>query len=146
MPDKFFLKNLIKGIRSKLLAKYFLVGGFNTVFGYFATVFLYYSLEHKFHIIIIGIIANVVCITVSFLTYKFLVFKSTDSWFYEYLRCYAVYGVSIILGLLGIWALVDVMGFPFWAAQAGLLIVSVSISFLGHKNFTFKNKKWNTKN
>lgn len=139
MPKKNTLLELIEAIRSKLLAKYFLVGGFNTIFGYLATVFLYYSLEHRFHIIIIGIIANVICITESFLTYKFLVFKSTDSWIYEYLRCYAVYGVSIALGLLGIWVLVDLMGVPFWLAQAGLLIVSVSVSFLGHKNFTFKN-------
>lgn len=140
MKDKHFFSRLFEAIRSKLLAKYFLVGGFNTVFGYLAIVFLYYSLEHKFHIVIIGIIANVICITESFLTYKFLVFKSTDSWFREYLRCYAVYGVSIVLGLFGIWFLVDVMGIRFWLAQAGLLVVSVLASFLGHKNFTFKRK------
>lgn len=139
MQDKNLHLKFLEVIRSKLLAKYFLVGGFNTVFGYLATVSLYYSLEHKFHIIIIGVIANVICITESFLTYKFLVFKSTDSWIYEYFRCYAVYGVSIVLGLLGIWVLVDLMSVPFWLAQAGLLIVSVTVSFFGHKNFTFKD-------
>jgi putative flippase GtrA len=127
-------------VRSQLLTKYFMVGVFNTAFGYLATILLYYSLEHNFHIVIILIIANVLSITVSFFTYKFFVFKSTNFWFFEYLRSYAVYGTSIIIGLVGVWALVDVMGVPFWLAQTGLLIVSVSVSFFGHKNFTFKEK------
>lgn len=146
MKDRSCFRKAINVIRTKLLAKYFIVGGFNTAFGYLTTVSLYYSLEHKYHIIIIGIIANIICITESFLTYKFLVFKSSDLWIYEYLRCYAVYGVSIVLGLLGIWTLVDLMGVPFWIAQAGLLIVSVSVSFLGHKNFTFKDNNGIKKN
>lgn len=125
---------------SKIFAKYFLVGGFNTLFGYLATIFLYYALEDRFHIILITLLANVICITESFLTYKFLIFNTGGKWFHEYLRCYAVYGTTIIVGVFGLWVLVDMMRIPFWLAQGGLVTVSVAISFFGHKNFTFKSK------
>lgn len=134
------VSSIKNAIHSKIFAKYFLVGGFNTVFGYLATIFLYYALEDHFHIILIALLSNVICITESFLTYKFLIFNSGGNWFHEYLRCYVVYGTTIIVGVLGLWVLVDMMHIPFWLAQGGLVTVSVAISFFGHKNFTFKGK------
>jgi putative flippase GtrA len=51
-----------------------------------------------------------------------------------------VYGVTIVLGVIGLWLLVNIMNIPFWIAQGGLVVVSVMGSFLGHRNFTFKGK------
>ena len=137
---KVTVSSLREAIYSKIFVKYFLVGGFNTVFGYLATVSLYYALEDRFHIILIGLLANVICITESFLMYKFLIFNSHGNWLHEYLRCYLVYGVTIALGVTGLWLLVNIMHIPFWMAQGGLVAVSVTVSFLGHRNFTFKSK------
>lgn len=123
--------------RNKLL-RYLLVGGGNTAFGYLATVGLYYSLSHRLHIVIIGIIANVVCITEAFITYKLFVFNSRAGWLHEYLRCYVVYGGSALIGIAGLWLLVNIAGIPFWLAQGGLMIISVLVSFVGHDKFTFK--------
>jgi putative flippase GtrA len=135
------VSSLKQAIYSKIFAKYFLVGGFNTVFGYLATVTLYYSLEGLVHIILICLLANVICITESFLMYKFLIFNSRGNWLHEYLRCYMVYGVAIVLGVIGLWLLVKLMHFPFWIAQGGLVAVSVMVSFLGHRNFTFRSNR-----
>lgn len=123
--------------RMKML-RYVLVGGLNTAFGYFVTVGLYYTLKAHLHIVVIGVIANVVCITESFLTYKLFVFRSGASWWREYLRCYVVYGGSALIGIAGLWLLVDVVGIPFWLAQGLLMVVSVVISYAGHDRFTFK--------
>jgi putative flippase GtrA len=134
------LKSAFTGDREtrKKMLRYLIVGGFNTVFGYFVTVGLYYTLRSHLHIVVIGVIANVVCITVSFMTYKLLVFNSSGSWWREYLRCYIVYGGSALVGIAGLWLLVDVLGVPFWLAQGLLMVISVVISFAGHDRFTFK--------
>lgn len=134
------LKSVFSGDREtrKKMLRYLIVGGLNTAFGYFATVGLYYALRSQLHIVVIGVIANVVCITVSFMTYKLFVFSSRGSWWYEYLRCYVVYGGSALIGIAGLWLLVNVLGIPFWIAQGLLMVISVVISFAGHDRFTFK--------
>ena len=134
------LKSAFTGDREtrKKMLRYLIVGGFNTVFGYFVTVGLYYTLRSHLHIVVIGVIANVVCITVSFMTYKLFVFNSSGSWWREYLRCYIVYGGSALVGIAGLWLFVNVLGVPFWLAQGLLMVISVVISFAGHDRFTFK--------
>jgi putative flippase GtrA len=123
--------------RNKML-RYLFIGGFNTAFGYGATVGLYYLLRPHLHIVVIGLIANVVCITESFITYKLFVFRSPEHWLREYLRCYVVYGTSALIGIAGLWLLVNVIGIPFWLAQGLLMVISVAISYAGHDRFTFK--------
>jgi putative flippase GtrA len=120
------------------LNRYLVVGGFNTAFGYGVSVALYYALFHQIHIVILGILANIICITEAFILYKLLVFKSSGSWWHEYLRSYVVYGTSAAIGVAGLWMLVDGLDVPFWLAQGGLMFVSVAISFAGHRRFTFK--------
>ncbi|WP_059284758.1 GtrA family protein [Aquitalea magnusonii] len=128
-----------KGISTEELLRYVLVGGGNTIFAYVFTVVVYYLFQQKFHIVLIVIFTNIVCITVSFFTNKFLVFRSKSHWFLEYLRCYVVYGGSTVLGIAGLWLLVSQIGIPFWIAQAGLMVISVVFSYVGHRKFTFKS-------
>lgn len=123
--------------RNKML-RYLFVGGANTAFGYFATVGLYYALRSHLHIVVIGVIANVICITEAFVTYKLFVFNSRSGWVREYLRCYVVYGTSAVIGIAGLWLLVNVLGVPFWLAQGLLIVISVAISYTGHDRFTFR--------
>jgi putative flippase GtrA len=118
--------------------RYLLVGGFNTAFGYIATVVIYYMMRSHLHIILIGVIANIICITVSFFMYKLFVFNSHNSWLREYLRCYVVYGGSAAIGIAGLWLLVNVLDIQFWIAQGALMVISMVISYIGHDRFTFK--------
>lgn len=125
-----------KETRKKLL-RYFVVGGGNTLFSYVFTVWFYYLVKNHLHIVVVGLIANIVCITESFITYKIFVFRSKSSWLREYLRCYVVYGGSAFFGIAGLWILVNHMGLPFWLAQGLLMVVSVIASYIGHDKFTF---------
>ena len=103
--SKFKLLNLLSDIQFRYLA----VGVWNTIFGYGLGVFLFALMNKNFHIVIIGIIANVIGITMSFFTYKKFVFKTEGSWVKAYLRCYFSYGLNAILSIFLLWLFVDVI-------------------------------------
>jgi len=57
--------------------RYLLVGVFNTVFGYALSLLVYHFLQNDLSIVVIGIMINVISITVAFLGYKLFVFESS---------------------------------------------------------------------
>lgn len=117
--------------------RYLLAGGWNTLFGYCLVVWLYAKLSSHLHIILISVLANVCAISMSFVTYKLLVFKTKGQWLSEYLRCYVVYGGTAVLGVLMLWVMVDGLGILFWIAQGICVLTGVLISFIGHERITF---------
>ncbi len=137
-----FLKQQSKFKLSKYLEKkplrYLLSGGWNTVFGYGVSVGLYVILVDKLHITVIAAIANILSITMSFLTYKLFVFKTSGKWLLEYGRSYIVYGGMAVFGIILIWVFVDILKWQIWYAQALVILINVAVSYLGHKFFTFK--------
>ncbi len=76
----------------------------------------------------------------SFLTYKFFVFKSEGNWLKEYLKCFSVYSFIIMINLLLIWALVDYFRIAFWIAQIIVGFITTIFSYFGHLLFTFNKK------
>ncbi|MCC7006025.1 MAG: GtrA family protein [Ottowia sp.] len=133
------MKKLLDRVTNKQI-RYLVVGGWNTGCGYLISLGLYYGLAHRLHIIVIGVIANIICITMSFLTYKTLVFQTRGNWVSEYLRCHMVYGGNAVLSIIGLWLLVGQLNVPFWLAQGGVMIAGVIISYLGHSLFTFRKQ------
>lgn len=121
--------------------RYLLVGCFNSLAGYSIGVGIYTALVNKFDIVWIGLISNVFSITVSFLTYKFFVFRTKGVWLSEYLKAYLVYGGVAIVGIFFLWFFLDIMKFSIWISQALIIIATVIFSFLGHSRFTFKRKE-----
>ena len=118
--------------------KYLFAGAWNTVFGYLVGVFIFKIFEDSLSIISIGILANILSISMSFTTYKLFVFKTRGRWIQEYLKSYLVYGGMAILNIIFLDILIRHFNCNIWLAQAILLTLSVTISFFGHKNFTFK--------
>ena len=119
--------------------RYLVVGGWNTFFGYLIGVFLFLLLNSHLHLIIIAIIANVIAISMAFITYKLIVFRTRGSWLAEYLRCYIVYGFNALLGILFLWLLVDKVGFNIWIAQGIAISATVVVSYFLHQRFTFRS-------
>lgn len=117
--------------------RYLLVGGWNTLFGYGFGVSLYTVLSPYLHIIGIGLISSVCAITMSFLTYKLFVFQTKGQLLIEYLRSYVVYGGTAVIGTLLLWIMVDGFGIRIWIAQGIGIMISVFISYVGHKRITF---------
>ena len=120
--------------------RYLTVGGVNTVVGYAIGVAAYQILVGSLHILVIGILANIVAITFSFLTYKLLVFRSEGHWFQEYLKAYLVYGSVALLGIFLLWLFVNQIELSIWIAQGLVTILTVAVSYVGHKRFTFGRK------
>jgi putative flippase GtrA len=121
---------------------FFVCGGWNTVFGYFSALLIYHFTHSFLHILLIGIITNILSISMSFFTFKFFVFKTTGHWLREYFRSYIVYGVISLIGILILWVGVDYLKMKFWIAQGLIIPITIVLSYLGHNRFTFKNKKY----
>ncbi len=129
-----------------LFSRYLLVGIWNTAFGYGTyaglTAILTPRIPHAY--IAASIIGNALAITEAFLAYKWLVFKTKGNYLQEWMRCVAVYGGAALLSIILLPGVVFAL--RQWAGLAGsapyiagalLLGLTVIISFLGHKNFSF---------
>jgi putative flippase GtrA len=92
--------------------RYLCIGVFNTVWGYISFVitltllnavmparFLYLT------VIFASIIPTPLNITIAYFCYKFLVFRTKGNYLREWLKCFAVYGTSMIPSLLVLSAL-----------------------------------------
>jgi len=118
--------------------RYLIAGAWNTAFGYAIGVLLYLLLIQDVGIVWVGILANVISITMSFVVYKLFVFQTKGNWLREYLRSYVVYGGSGALSIVLLWLLVGQLGFNIWIGQAAAILLVVLASYIGHARFTFK--------
>jgi putative flippase GtrA len=118
--------------------RYFLAGLFNTLAGYCIGVWFYSLFHYYLNTFYILVLANIVSISISFLTYKVFVFKTKSNWVPEYLRCYLVYGHIVLIGMFIIWVMVDFLRMPFWISQALALMITVFFSYIAHGRFTFR--------
>ena len=96
-------------------------------------------------VVFASITAKPIAITVAFLGYKHFVFRTKGNYLKEWLRCFAVYGVSIPVELLILYVatkgLLLVPPIRIYAPYlAGIVnsIVIASYSYFAHKKFSFK--------
>jgi len=131
-------------------ARYILVGGFNTVFGYSLFAFLNWSFKGlgTYSYMYAAVLANFIAISAAFLGYKWFVFKTRGNYLREWIRCFGVYGSSALIGLIGLPILVPILRHFFakperapYVAAALLTGVTVIFSFVGHKRFSFRPKQ-----
>ena len=129
--------------------RYIVVGGFNTVFGYGLFALLTWSFKGlgSYNYMYAAVLANVIAISVAFLGYKWFVFRTHGNYLIEWIRCFGVYGSSMLIGLAGLPILVPILRHVLrrpeqapYIAGALLMIVTVLFSFFGHKNFSFRQK------
>lgn len=128
-------------------ARYMLVGGFNTVFGFTTFALLNWAFRRfgSFAYMYAWLLANLVAITVAFLAYKWFVFKTRGNYLIEWVRCFGVYGTGLAFGAVALPITVTILRRTMlrqesapYLAVALLTTVTVVLSFLGHKKFSFK--------
>ncbi len=72
--------------------------------------------------------------------YKIFVFKTKGNYLHEYLKFYVVYGFSMLLGLILLPVFVEFLKLNVYLAQAVAVIACTFVSFIGHRNFSFRKK------
>ncbi len=127
--------------------RYLLVGFGNTVVGYSTFAAFTWLIDpvvpHGY--LVASAASNLFTITTAFLAYKWLVFKTRGNYLREWLKCFAVYGSSMLLNLA---LLPIVVGGIRHATHfqrqapfiAGALLIGFGVvyNFWGHKNFSFR--------
>ncbi len=130
-------------------ARYLVVGVWNTAFGYATFAFFTAILDKVVpqSYMLASVLASIINISVSYLGYKWFVFKTKGNYLREWIRCVGVYGGNILFGL----AILPLMVYALrhyahmqrqapYVAGAILTFVTVLVSFFGHKHFSFKAK------
>jgi putative flippase GtrA len=128
--------------------RYLLVGVGNTLFGYGTFALLVAILDrvvpHGY--ILASAISSVLNITVSYLNYKWFVFKTKGNYLREWVRCVVVYSSAIVINVLLLPVLVFAIrrwtsyyaGAPY-IAGAVLIGCTTIYSFVGHRRFSFRS-------
>lgn len=142
-----FFDRLTRHIPPGQFGRYLLVGIWNTAFAY-GTFALFTALLDRYmpaSYMAASLLSSVLNITVSFLGYKWFVFKTKGNYLREWTRCLMVYSGSIVLGLALLPPLVFLTsyltgspGAAPYIAGALVLGIQVILSFLGHRSFSFK--------
>ena len=121
--------------------RYLIAGCWNTAFGYLVGVGLFSLLSQTLTTILIAILANLVAISMTFLTYKLFVFRTEGNWLREYLRSYITYGTTAILGIFFFWFFIEILKVSIWATQVVITIATIIISYFINKYFIFTKNK-----
>jgi putative flippase GtrA len=129
------------------VVRYLLVGAFNTGFGYTLFVALNYLFRRLgvYGSEIASLLSNIISITVAFLGYKWFVFRTHGNYLREWLRCLSVYGGSMLFSLAMLPPLTLFLRRWFGPTQTSsnlaaaiLTVVTVAVSYFGHKHFSFR--------
>jgi putative flippase GtrA len=118
--------------------RFLVIGTWNTLFGYGLFVVLYLLLQGRLHYVVIMVLGHVLAVTNAFLCYRHLVFRSKGRFLGEYLRFNFSYLGSLILGVTGMYLLVEECSMNPLGAQAVLLALTVVLTFIVHKYYTFR--------
>lgn len=143
-----WLASLTRHVPPGQLGRYLAVGTWNAAFGYGTFALLTWLLERRVpaSYMAASVLSGLINITVAFLGYKWFVFRTRGHYLREWVRSLMVYSGGIVLGVVllppTVWILSWITGRPRAApylAGALLLGVQVVTSFIGHRNFSFRN-------
>ena len=161
MSDRLSSKELVKKgiaghIPSGQLFRYLLIGGWNTLFGYSCFFLMNRWLSQlmpAYSYIVASLASNLISITVAFLGYKWLVFRTKGNYVREWFRSLMVYGGTMVFSAIALAPLVGLIRHttryqtqaPYISA-AMIAIIAMISSFFGHKHISFRKAKTVTEN
>jgi len=113
------------------------VGFVNLVFMLGIGVLLDFMFKTILPTFFIALLVSIFHVSFSFVTRKIFVYRTKGDWLNEYLRCYAFYGVSIVISVLVLWLFIDQFKFAFWSAQLWSLFIATLFYSLTSRYFAF---------
>jgi putative flippase GtrA len=142
------IRSLTDHIPPGQLLRYLVVGFGNTAFAYgsFAVFTAVLDKYMSSSYMAGSLLSSLFNITVSFLNYKWFVFKTKGNYPQEWFKCLMVYSASIITGLVLLPPTVFLVSYTTknpaiapYIAGALVMCFNMIISFVGHKKFSFKS-------
>ena len=122
--------------------RFLIAGGVNTLVGLSVYPLLYLWLEPLgLGYIQILLMAQVICITFSYISNKYFVFKTKGNVHKEYVKFFLFYGFYLALNLLCLPFLVEKMGITPIISQTLFSVAIIVSSYFWHNFFTFKQVK-----
>jgi putative flippase GtrA len=118
--------------------RFLIAGSYNTAFGYILFCLLQFKFKDSLHYLIILVIGHIISVFNSFVTLKYLVFNSKQSFIKEYFKVNIVYLGYLILNAFFLYILKDLLKVNIYIAQFICIITLVGASYLSHKYFSFK--------
>lgn len=118
--------------------RFLVVGGWNFVFGYGVFAALYRIFGGSWTDWSITAVATVLGITMSFITHRYITYRSKGCWWNEYFRFYVVYGAQSLLNIALIWLFVTRMKQNAYVVQFIITVALTVASYWAHKIFSFK--------
>ena len=85
------------------------------------------------------IVAWILTVPVSTYTMKRFAFRRDGAYWPQVVRAFGVYLPAQVAELTTIWAIVSLGGMHPLVGKAGAVVVATTLSYLGHRNFTFRN-------
>lgn len=118
--------------------RFLIVGGWNTLFGYAATLgftLLAESVGGSWRWAIVP--AQILAVANGFYCHRTFVFPDMAADLRTFLRYNANSAGMFVLGIVELYLLIDVAGLPSWVAQTAILPVNVGLIYVLHRRVTF---------
>jgi len=126
-----FINNLFEDKKVRFL----FVGVLNTIFGYAVYALFIYL---KMHYFLAQLLSSVLAITHSYLWNKYFTFRSPGRSASEIIRFVSVYAVSYLLNMGILFVSIEFFKWNAYFAGFICLFVTTVISYVGHKNISFR--------
>lgn len=132
------LAHPVRMLRSSKVARFLVVGAYNTLFGYVVFVALYYWLRDEVHYNVVLFISYIISVTNSYLLQRRFVFGGGSRPMREFIRFNVVNFAAMLLNM-GLLSLAVEFVTPNVAiAQALAVVVTTAFIYAGHTLFSFR--------
>jgi putative flippase GtrA len=122
--------------------RFLAAGAINTGFGLAIFPILMWSLGPRgVHYLIVLLISQILSVTVAFVTNKYFVFRTAGNHLAEYGRFSIFYISYFLVNIVVLPMLVEVVHFNPIVAQTMFSLSVILLSYIWHKNITFRQKK-----
>lgn len=120
--------------------RFLLVGGFNFCVSYLVYSIFCLTIGTEYYQIALAV-TWILSSVVSFSTQKFLVFKGSEKWFREYIKCCGTWSVSYLINATALEFFVKYMHINVFLAQIFATAICATFTYCLFKTFAFKQRK-----
>jgi len=118
--------------------RFLAVGGLNTGLGFGLFALLQFLIGEQIGEVLVLLLAHLGASTVAFVLHRRVTFRVSGNILADYLRFQTVFIIPIGINLVILPILTHVVGVNVYVAQALITGVTVTISYFGHKYFSFR--------